>query len=69
MTVVDGRPEIIDEVHNAPADVRGYIASEMGRLLNTRQFLDALPGFLLPDSASQGRQPLLRQRLRALAAS
>jgi hypothetical protein len=66
MTVVDGRRELIDEVHRAPADVRTYIASEMQRLLDTRQFLDALPGFLLPDSASQARQPLLRERLSRL---
>lgn len=69
ITVVDGRPEIVREVRDAQSDVRGYVASEMRRLLNTRQFLDALPGFLLPDSASQGRQPLLRERLNALARS
>ncbi len=69
ITVVDGRPEIVNEVRHAPSDVRGYIASEMRYLLGTRQFLDALPGFLLPDSASQGREPLLRERLGALAQS
>jgi hypothetical protein len=69
VTVIDGRPEIVDEVRSALADVRGYIASEIRRLLDTRQFLDALPGFLLPDAASQGRQPLLRERLNALAQS
>jgi hypothetical protein len=68
-TVIDGRPEIVREVRDAPPDVRGHIASEMRRLLGTRQFLDALSGFLLPDSASQGRQPLLRERLNALAQS
>jgi hypothetical protein len=67
IAVVDGRPEIIDEVRTAVADVRGHIASEMRRLLDTRQFLEALPGFLLPDAASQGRQRLLRERLDALA--
>jgi hypothetical protein len=69
ITVIDGRPEIVREVRDAPPDVRGYVASEMRRLLGTRQFLDALPGFLLPDSASQARQPLLRERLNALAQS
>ena len=43
------------------------VASEMARLLNTRAFVDALPGFLLPDSANQARYALLRQRLDALA--
>ncbi|HEX9783415.1 MAG TPA: hypothetical protein VGA56_11885 [Opitutaceae bacterium] len=69
IAVIDGRPEIVEEVRTAPSDVRGYIASEMMRLLNTRAFVDALPGFLLPDSASQARYDLLRQRLSALAKS
>jgi hypothetical protein len=69
ITVVDGRPEIVNEVRDATSDVRRYIASEMRRLLGTRQFLEALPGFLLPDSASQGRHPLLRERLNLLAQS
>lgn len=38
-------------------------------LLATRAFMDALPGFLLPDAASQGRQALLLNRLQALADS
>jgi len=69
IAVIDGRPEIVEEVRTAPSDVRGHIASEMMRLLNTRAFVDALPGFLLPDSASQARYDLLRQRLSALAKS
>jgi len=69
ITMIDGRPEIVDEVRNAPSGVRSYIASETRHLLGTRAFVDALPGFLLPDSASQGRYPLLRERLDALARS
>jgi len=60
VAVVDGRPEIVREVRDAPEDVRVYIASETRRLLETRQFVDALPGMLLPDSASQARLPVLR---------
>lgn len=69
ITVIDGRPEIIDEVRNAPSNVQSYIASETRHLLGTGAFVDALPGFLLPDFASQGRYPLLRDRLDALARS
>ncbi len=36
--------------------------------LETPDFLDALPGHLLPDAASQARLPVLLQRLRELAA-
>ena len=52
-----------------PADVRTFVASEVGQLLGTRAFIDALPGFLLPDSASQARHSLLLERLKMLAES
>ena len=69
IAVIDGRPELLREVAAAPNDVKTYIATEARKLLGTRAFVDALPGFLLPDSASQGRAPLLLERLRTLAQS
>lgn len=68
VTVVDGRPEIVAELRAAAPEVRSYIASEVHQLLARRDFIDALPGFLLPDSASQGRGRLLVDRLAAMAA-
>ena len=67
--MIDGRPELLQEVAGAPNDVRSYISTEARKLLATRAFVDALPGFLLPDSASQGWVPLLLERLRTLAQS
>lgn len=67
ITVIDGRAEIIEEVRSAPADARAYIASELRELLASRAFVDALPGFLLPDAATQARIPMLRERLEAVA--
>jgi hypothetical protein len=66
IAVIDGRLEIVDEVRQAASDVRSFIASELGRLLAARAFVDALPGLLLPDSATQARYPLLLDRLRLL---
>ena len=63
ITVIDGRAEIVDEISRAPEDVREYISGKIRGLLNTRQFLDALPGYLLPDEASQGRLRILMERL------
>lgn len=68
VAIIDGRPEIVDEIANADAEVRQYIASETDELLKQHDFLEALPGFLLPDAASQARRPSLEQRLRAIAA-
>jgi hypothetical protein len=67
VAVIDGRPEIVEDVGTAPPDVRLYLASEIRELLSTERFVDALPGFLLPDSATQGRLPLLPARLAALS--
>ena len=68
IAVIDGRPELASEVRAACEDVRVYIASGIGRLLNTPTFVDALPGYLLPDHVSQARITLLLERLIALAA-
>lgn len=69
IAVVDGRPEIVEEVRRAPSEVRTYIGSEMRLLLSMRAFVDGLGGFLLPDPASQERLPILRDQLTALAHS
>lgn len=65
--VVDGRPELLEEIGAAGAEVRAYIASEIRALFDNQDFVDALPGFLLPDPASQARRALVEARLRALA--
>lgn len=68
VAVIDGRAEIVEEIRPAQEDVRTYIASEINKLLSTQAFVDALPGYLLPDSASQARITLLVSRLRQIAA-
>ena len=55
LTVVDGRPELLDELQSASKNVRSYIAGAIGEVLKSPQFIDALPAYLLPDSASQAR--------------
>jgi len=66
ITVIDGRAEIIAEVLSSPDEVRNFISSSLGELLRTATFLEALPGYLLPDIASQSRLTQLRHRLRQL---
>jgi predicted nucleotidyltransferase len=67
ITLLDGRPEIVEEVRNALEDVKVYLSGKFGEFLNNRSFLDALPGHLLPDSASQQRVPILMERIRVIA--
>lgn len=68
MIVIDGRPEFLDELQIAEKDLRLYIREEMQHLLQQRDFLDALPGYLLPDAGSQQRLAGLLKRLHKLAA-
>jgi len=66
VTVVGGRLPLIDELRGAPEELRTYIATEISSLLSTPQFLDALPGHLPGDSASQSRVPIGIDLLEAL---
>ena len=66
VTVIDGRAELAEEVRVAPADLQQYLSREFGALLSNRDFLDALPGHLLPDAASQQRLSLLIKRIQQL---
>jgi hypothetical protein len=67
ITLLDGRPEIVEEVRIAPEDVKAFLSKKFGEFLNNRSFLDALPGHLLPDSASQQRVPILMDRIKAVS--
>jgi hypothetical protein len=66
ITVIDGRAEITEEVSNARMDLRQYLSIQFLDLLASRDFLEALPGHLLPDSASQQRAGIVIERIRQL---
>lgn len=66
VAVLDGRPEIGADIRQAKGDIRAYLVAELGRLLANRDFLDALPGHLPGDSASQQRVPLILERMRRI---
>ncbi|HTS34733.1 MAG TPA: hypothetical protein VMH04_03615 [Candidatus Solibacter sp.] len=66
ITVIDGRIELIDEISQSVPEIRQYLCDEFRALLSNREFLDALPGHLLPDEASQQRIGLIVERMRKL---
>ena len=66
LSVIDGRPELVREIQSAPLDVLAYIASEVRALLDTEAFVDALPGHLHPDAASQARVATILDRMRQI---
>lgn len=68
VAVVDGRAELVGEVRSSDASLRGYLADVIAVLLENEEFIDALPGLLSGDAASQARLPLLTWRLHEIIA-
>lgn len=64
--VIDGRRTITEEVKAEVPFLREYLRTEIRGLLMTPEFMDALPGYLLPDAASQTRIGTVVQRLEML---
>jgi hypothetical protein len=66
VTVIDGRPELVEEVSLSEPELRQYLNDEFRLLLSNPEFRDALPGHLLPDAASQQRLNLILERIRQI---
>ena len=67
IAVVDGRIELLEETRSESLELRRYLGSAFRALLASQDFLDALPGHLLPDTASQQRAAVILERIAALA--
>jgi hypothetical protein len=67
IAVIDGRRSLLREVEESSTDLRAYIAGAVRDLLAASRFLDALPGHLASDAASQARIVSLTVKLEALS--
>lgn len=67
VAVLDGRAEILDEIKGASDNLQNYLADRFSTLLITQEFVEALAGHLPGDPASQGRLPLIKERIEAMA--
>ena len=63
LNIVDGRPELIDEIKNADQDVCIYIAEEIGALLEHDMIDYAIQGVVFGDT---GRVDIVFERLEAI---
>ena len=66
VTVVDGRPEIVAEVQQAATSLQQYLSGEFSTFLSDRDFLEALPGHLLPDAVNQQRIRIVLDRMQQI---
>ena len=67
LPVIDGRDSLIDECRASSEELKIYLGERVTKLLATPAFIEALPGHLPGDSASQQRLPDLVDKLRAIA--
>lgn len=67
ISVIDGRASLLHECRGSLATLRGYLAVQFQHLLKQRGFVDALPGHLPPDGASQARMPDLIRKIQQIA--
>ena len=66
ISVVDGRPEIIEEVRRSDEDVKNYLSEKFNILLGDSRFIEALPGKVPGDASSQLRIPIIIERLKKI---
>ena len=67
VVVLDGRPEVVEEVLRSEKRLRLHLAHRFAALLQDQRFTDALPGYLPSDAASQTRLSLLLERIRMIS--
>ena len=67
ITVLDGRPEIDEEISHAREDVRAYLAAAFAGFLKEPAFLESLEGHLDPGPTRVVRARMLIERLGSLA--
>ena len=67
VTVLDGRPELLDELEKAEPKVKQELASRFEALRQNTKFIDAVAGHLAPDAASQARLPRIIGRIEAIS--
>ena len=67
LAVVDGRPELVDELAQAEPSLRAYVATVVARLTADAGFLNALPGLIIEGSPAE-RMPVVLGRLKTIAA-
>lgn len=67
IAVIDGRPDVTQEVQQLETGARAHLARKIAALLANRTFVDSLPGHLPGDPGNQARLPILVARLEEIS--
>jgi predicted nucleotidyltransferase len=69
INVIDGRPELLDEIAGTSLELRAYLADRCAALLATPHFENYLPGLLAQDETLAQRVTTTLARLQSIAAN
>jgi predicted nucleotidyltransferase len=64
---INGRVEVLADIKNTASDLKDFISKSFQGFLADELFLEALPGHLLPDPASQARRSIILVRIEKIA--
>lgn len=67
INVLDGRPDLLNEVTNAPPELRSYLGARCRELLAVPNFIDILPAIIFPDESLAERAQLVAKKLQLIA--
>ena len=66
ISVIDGRPEIIEDVSNTPSNLKRYLSTEFLDIIHNDKFIQALPGHLNYTDEFESRKKIVQERMQAI---
>lgn len=66
VSILDGRPEIIDDIANAPDNLRQYLCEQFDSIIQDQHFTRALPGHLNYSAESHERKTIVENRIKSI---
>lgn len=67
ISVIDGRPEVIEEVRQSNDDLKNYLSGTFNMLLDDSRFIEAVPGKVPGDESSQARVSVILDNIKNIA--
>jgi len=64
--LINGRVELLEDIKDSEPNLKDFIITSLKGFLENEFFLEALPGNLLPDQASQARRSIILERIKKI---